>query len=257
MIRRLTQTGQEFHSIFGPDGNRIAEYEWDSVAQTSTLLREYIWLDGLLVAMIENGYISYIRTDHIGRPVMATDAYDGSVLWSVSYLPFGKLIADEAFTLRFPGQWYQDESGLFQNWMRDYDPTTGRYMQADPLGLVDGASVYGYARQNPGRYTDPRGEDSTDGGISFPPLIPPFPSPKTTKKAWEELLDFSHNYNPIDLLIQGIVEMCTTSGRNCKLVNEVFWVDPSDGPIHVCYYECDDGTRPVVEVPVTQACPKL
>ncbi len=42
--------------------------------------------------------------------------------------------------------------------MRDYDPTTGRYIQADPLGLVDGASVYGYALQNPGRYTDPRGE---------------------------------------------------------------------------------------------------
>jgi len=42
--------------------------------------------------------------------------------------------------------------------MRDYDPMTGRYMQADPLGLVDGASVYGYVRQNPVRYTDPTGE---------------------------------------------------------------------------------------------------
>ncbi len=42
--------------------------------------------------------------------------------------------------------------------MRDYDPTTGRYLQADPLGLVDGASVYGYALQNPGRWIDPRGE---------------------------------------------------------------------------------------------------
>ncbi len=42
--------------------------------------------------------------------------------------------------------------------MRDYDPTTGRYLQADPLGLIDGASVYGYALQNPGRYTDPTGE---------------------------------------------------------------------------------------------------
>jgi hypothetical protein len=42
--------------------------------------------------------------------------------------------------------------------MRDYDPTTGRYLQADPLGLVDGPSVYGYARQSPVRYTDPRGE---------------------------------------------------------------------------------------------------
>ena len=48
--------------------------------------------------------------------------------------------------------------------MRDYDPTTGRYTQADPLGLVDGASVYGYALQNPGRYVDPRGEFGIIGG---------------------------------------------------------------------------------------------
>lgn len=41
--------------------------------------------------------------------------------------------------------------------MRDYDPTTGRYIQADPLGLVDGASVYGYALQNPVVYSDPSG----------------------------------------------------------------------------------------------------
>jgi uncharacterized protein RhaS with RHS repeats len=42
--------------------------------------------------------------------------------------------------------------------MRDYDPTTGRYLEADPLGLVDGASVYGYARQSPGVYTDVTGQ---------------------------------------------------------------------------------------------------
>jgi uncharacterized protein RhaS with RHS repeats len=42
--------------------------------------------------------------------------------------------------------------------MRDYDPTTGRYLQADPLGLIDGASVYGYVVQSPMRYTDPTGE---------------------------------------------------------------------------------------------------
>ncbi|MGH1454110.1 MAG: RHS repeat-associated core domain-containing protein [Paracoccaceae bacterium] len=65
---------------------------------------------------------------------------------------------------RAEGQWFQSESGLHQNWMRDYDPTTGRYIQADPLGLVDGASVYGYARQNPGRYVDPRGEEANQLG---------------------------------------------------------------------------------------------
>jgi RHS repeat-associated protein len=42
--------------------------------------------------------------------------------------------------------------------MRDYEPNLGRYLQADPLGLVDGASVYGYVGQNPGRFTDPTGE---------------------------------------------------------------------------------------------------
>ncbi len=75
-------------------------------------------------------------------------------------LHFGgvRVSSGDAIALRFPGQWFQSESGLHQNWMRDYDPTTGRYIQADPLGLVDGACVYGYARQNPGRYVDPRGE---------------------------------------------------------------------------------------------------
>ena len=47
--------------------------------------------------------------------------------------------------------------------MRDYDPTTGRYIQADPLGLVDGPSIYRYVGQNPGRYVDPRGEQSCRG----------------------------------------------------------------------------------------------
>jgi RHS repeat-associated protein len=66
---------------------------------------------------------------------------------------------------RFPGQWFWSESSLHQNWMRDYDPTTGRYLQADPLGLVDGASVYGYVGQNPGRLTDPRGEFGVVGAL--------------------------------------------------------------------------------------------
>ena len=47
---------------------------------------------------------------------------------------------------------------MHQNWMRDYDPTTGRYLQADPLGLVPDPSLYGYASQNPLYWTDPTGE---------------------------------------------------------------------------------------------------
>jgi hypothetical protein len=49
--------------------------------------------------------------------------------------------------------------------MRDYDPITGRYLQADPLGLVDGASVYGYVGQSPMRKIDPTGEFGIVGAV--------------------------------------------------------------------------------------------
>jgi RHS repeat-associated protein len=129
------------------------------------VIREYIWLDGRPLAVVEDGQVFWLSWDHILRPVLATDA-TGAVVWAARYLPFGgidQVIVDTgALTqnLRFPGQWFQAETGLHQNWMRDYDPTTGRYLQADPLGLVDGPSVYGYARQSPVRYTDPRGLDA-------------------------------------------------------------------------------------------------
>ena len=137
----------------------MAEFEYDPAAGTSTLLREYLWFEGKPIAVIEGGVVYYVRSDHIGRPVFATDA-TGAKVWEAMYLPFGGVHTSTGnnINLRFPGQWFQSESGLHQNWMRDYDPTTGRYIQADPLGLIDGASVYGYARQNPGRYVDPRGE---------------------------------------------------------------------------------------------------
>jgi RHS repeat-associated protein len=61
------------------------------------------------------------------------------------------------------------DTGVHTHRLRDYDPTTGRYLQADPLGLVDGASVYGYVRQSPGRWTDARGESIT---FPLPRFIP-------------------------------------------------------------------------------------
>ena len=152
---RALSGGLTIHSVFDSDGNRIAEYN----EATGSLIREYVWLDGAPIAVIEGGVISYVRTDHIGRPVFATNAA-GAIVWTASYLPFGGVSTTSGIPplLRFPGQWFQTESGLHQNWMRDYDPTTGRYLQADPLGLIDGASVYGYARQSPAMFTDPTGE---------------------------------------------------------------------------------------------------
>ena len=61
VIRDLTQAGQIIHSVFDIDGNRIAEYLHDDVAQTSSLLREYVWLDGVAVAVIENDSIRCLQ----------------------------------------------------------------------------------------------------------------------------------------------------------------------------------------------------
>lgn len=107
---------------------------------------------GAPIAVLEGDNIYFVRSDHIGRPVLAADEA-GTTVWTASWLPFGGVhVENGVIDARFPGQWFQAESGLHQNWMRDYDPTTGRYIEADPLGLVDGPSVYNYASSNPMRY---------------------------------------------------------------------------------------------------------
>ena len=65
--------------------------------------------------------------------------------------------ATASLNARFPGQWFQSESGLHYNWHRQYDPSIGRYTQPDPLGFVDGPSVYGYAGGMPQMAVDPDG----------------------------------------------------------------------------------------------------
>ena len=61
--------------LYGPDGNRIAEY----YEATETLIRQYIWLEGVPIAVVEGGVISFVRSDHICRPVFATNSSGAKV----------------------------------------------------------------------------------------------------------------------------------------------------------------------------------
>lgn len=81
----------------------------------------------------------------MNTPRQITDA-NGNAVWSWGQdEPFGDTIANQDpngtgnqffFNLRFPGQYYDVETGLHQNQFRDYDPATGRYIESDPIDSV-------------------------------------------------------------------------------------------------------------------------
>ncbi|MCH2163969.1 MAG: hypothetical protein MK098_04865 [Marinovum sp.] len=162
--RKTPGTGEVIHIVHDHEGNRIAEYD----ATTGQVLIEYIWLNGEPIAAVSGGVTYYIRTDHIDRPAFATYA-TGAVASSISYKPFGEVHTSTGtdFGLRFPGQFYHWETALHQNWIRDYDPTTGRYIQ----GSHDGSHHHGdnacnhYGLGLSRRSGTPNRKDALPGGV--------------------------------------------------------------------------------------------
>jgi RHS repeat-associated protein len=101
----------------------------------------------------------YVHPDHLATPQKMTDAAQ-QVVWDAQLRPFGEAdaIAGTATNdQRFPGQLFDAESGLHYNYFRDYDPSTGRYLQSDPIGLAGGLNTYAYVYDNPLIYIDSLG----------------------------------------------------------------------------------------------------
>lgn len=152
--RKILPGGGETHYVYDLDGQLIAEAD-----QNGTLRRYYIYLHREPLALIENGNVYYYHNDHLGTPQKITDPLQ-QVVWQADYEPFGKAtvpIQTINNPLRFPGQYFDQESGLHYNWHRYYDPTTGRYITSDPIGLAGGINTYAYVGNNPISFSDPNG----------------------------------------------------------------------------------------------------
>ena len=150
-------------------------------SNTAAVQATYLYDDaGAPLAMIQapNGpynstaqeRIVYLHADQLGTPRWGTDAAQ-RVVWRWESDGFGSSLAQTdpdgdgtaiTVNLRFPGQYYDAESALHYNWNRDYDPTIGRYIQADPIGLAGGLNTYGYVGGNPLKYFDPYGLTQCD-----------------------------------------------------------------------------------------------
>ena len=129
--------------------------------------------------------IRWVHTDPLGAPLAMTDspaAGAAVAVWRARYEPFGKATVDEdpdgdgattALNVRLPGQYADAETGWHYNFYRTYDPVTGRYLEADPIGLGQAemalspspnplarginANLYLYAGGNPTNAIDPSG----------------------------------------------------------------------------------------------------
>ena len=97
--------------------------------------------------------------DHLGTPQRLITG-EGTVVWQSAALPFGRTqvqLGTVQNNLRFPGQYYDAETGLHYNWNRYYDPETGRYLSPDPIGLDGGLNLYAYVENDPVNWVDPWG----------------------------------------------------------------------------------------------------
>lgn len=157
----LTNNTKERRFVYGPNNRLIGEYQ-----ANGNLKQDIIRLGTLPVATVSaSGAIHYIHTDHLGTPRAATTP-GGDVVWNWISSPFGDTAPNEdvdgdgnTFTLnlRFPGQYFDEETELHYNYFRDYDPGTGRYVQSDPIGLQGGLNIYAYVGDNPLKNIDPYG----------------------------------------------------------------------------------------------------
>ncbi|MDT4331882.1 RHS repeat domain-containing protein [Methylomonas sp. MED-D] len=164
---------------YGPGGQLLAEIGKD--AQGNWLALDYVWRGERPVARFKTQVTAagaastleslILHTDALGSPSDASNS-QGNVVWRWTHEAFGATAPNQdpdgngqitQLNLRFPGQYYDAETGLHYNMHRYYQPKTGRYISSDPIGVLGGINTYTYALNNPLRWTDPLGLYSKTG----------------------------------------------------------------------------------------------
>ncbi|MCP3891718.1 MAG: hypothetical protein GY702_23035 [Desulfobulbaceae bacterium] len=124
------------------------------------------WTTDPLFMKVGSAYYFY-HNDHLGTPQKMTSV-SGAVVWSAKYKSFGRAaieVETAINNLRFPGQYFDSETGLYFNWHRNYDPIISRYIRPDPIEFKGGINFYAYAQNNPSNVVDPFGLSSLGPAI--------------------------------------------------------------------------------------------
>jgi RHS repeat-associated protein len=147
IIKEVDEGSTIFHYDF--DGNIIAESD-----ASGNFSKEYLYRGSSRLALVdvETGELYYYGNDRLGTPQILTDSTN-TVVWEAVYDPFGDADINSNSSVvsnfRFPGQYFDQETGLHYNYHRYYDPGTGRYLRADPIGQTGGLNLYLYDTNNP------------------------------------------------------------------------------------------------------------
>lgn len=183
VLKQLHSASREADYIvyhYNLNGQFMGESHYKAGAATQH--KTYVWLGNMPVAMLDkvgsNDLVTtYIHTDHLNTPRTATNRAK-AVVWNWLSDAFGDGLANNDVDgngelikvgLRFPGQIFDAESNNHYNYFRDYNPTLGRYIESDPVGLSGGFNTYLYVEANSINLLDFYGLRSVGGSSSSAP----------------------------------------------------------------------------------------